>query len=148
MFIERQGATNSEKSWKPEVHKVRSRLSSWNRRNMSFGGTIVLNKAVLLSLPLYYMSIFNMLDCVIKSIESIQARFLWGWFNLKKKIHLVAWSRLSNSKLCGGLGDKKYQTHEWVPIDEVVVEILHGKICLLEESLKCKVQNWGERLDS
>ena len=86
------------------VEKVRSRLSSWKRRNLSFGGRIVLIKAALFSLPLYYMSIFKMPNCVIKSIESIQARFLWGGFDLKKKIHLVAWSKLSNSKLCGGLG--------------------------------------------
>ncbi|GFY80587.1 hypothetical protein Acr_01g0003960 [Actinidia rufa] len=67
-------------------------------------GRIVLIKVVLLSLPLYYMSIFKMPEGVIKSIESIQSRFLWGGSDLKRKIHLVAWSKLHQSKICGGLG--------------------------------------------
>ncbi|GFZ06765.1 hypothetical protein Acr_18g0009350 [Actinidia rufa] len=41
----------------------------------------------------------EMPEYVIKSIESIQARFLWGGSDLKSKIHLVAWSKLSQSKL-------------------------------------------------
>ena len=86
------------------IDKIKSRLSSWKRRHLSFRGRIVLIKAVLLSLPLYYMTIYKMPECVIKSIESIQARFLWGGSDLKRKIHLVTWSKLSQSKLSGGLG--------------------------------------------
>ncbi|XP_057506509.1 uncharacterized protein LOC130789694 [Actinidia eriantha] len=67
-----------KETWKPVIDKVRSRLSLWKRRNLSFGGRIVLIKAALLSLPLYYMSIFKMPECVVKNIESIQARFMWG----------------------------------------------------------------------
>ncbi|GFZ17169.1 hypothetical protein Acr_26g0004390 [Actinidia rufa] len=71
------GANPKLKStWKPVVDKIKFRLSSWKRRQLSFGGRIVLIKAVLLSLPLYYMSIFKMPEGVIKSIDSIQSRFL------------------------------------------------------------------------
>ena len=86
-------------TWKSVIDKIKSRLSSWKKRHLSFRGRIVLIKAILLSLPLYYMSIFKMPEYVIKSIESIQARFLWGGSDLKRKIHLVAWSKLSQSKL-------------------------------------------------
>ena len=89
---------------KPAVDKIKFKLSSWKRRQLSIGGRIVLIKAILLSLPIYYMSIFKMLEGVIKSIESIQSRFLWGRFDLKRKIHLVAWSKLYQSKIYGGLG--------------------------------------------
>lgn len=91
-------------SWKPVIEKIRSRLATWKRRFLSFGGKLVLLKSVILSLPLCYMSLFKMPEGVIKSIESIQARFLWGGADLKRKIHMVAWSKLLQDKSCGGLG--------------------------------------------
>lgn len=65
-------------TWKPVIDKIKSRLATWKRRYLSFGGRIVLIKSVLCSLPIFYMSIFKMPEGVIKCIEPIQANFLWG----------------------------------------------------------------------
>lgn len=102
------GANPKLKStWKPVIDKVRSRLASWKRRYISFGGRVVLIKSVLCSLPIFYMSLFKMPEGVIKSIESIQAKFLWGGSDLKKKLHMVAWTKITQKKESGGLGIKK-----------------------------------------
>lgn len=98
------GNPRLKSSWKPVIEKIRSRLATWKRRFLSFGGKLVLLKSVILGLPLCYMSLFKMPEGVIKSIESIQARFLWGGADLKRKIHMVAWSKLLQDKSCGGLG--------------------------------------------
>ncbi|GFY88782.1 hypothetical protein Acr_06g0007220 [Actinidia rufa] len=86
------GANPKLKStWKPVVDKIKFRLSSWK-------------SPLGVGLYLSRFSIFKMPEGVIKRIDSIQSRFLWGGSNLKRKIHLVAWSKLHQSKICGGLG--------------------------------------------
>ena len=117
-------------TWKPVVDKIKFRLSSWKRRQLSFGGRIVLIKAVLLSLPIYYMSIYKMPEGVIKSIESIQSRFLWGGFDLKRKIHLVAWSKLYQSKICGDLGIRDMKL-----LNESILLKLWWRFCMYKYSL-------------
>lgn len=52
------------------------------------------------------MSLFKMPEGVAKTIESIQAKFLWGGSDLKRKIHLIAWPKITHKKACGGLGIK------------------------------------------
>ena len=37
----------------------------------------------------------------------MQSNFLWGGFELKKKVHLVNWEKVSTTKDKGGLGIRK-----------------------------------------
>lgn len=69
--------------------KIQSKLPTWKKRVMSFGGRLALLKSVLCSLPIYYLSLFRIPDGVAKKIESIQANFLWGGCDLNRKIHMV-----------------------------------------------------------
>ncbi|XP_071708947.1 uncharacterized protein [Rutidosis leptorrhynchoides] len=55
--------------WKVVLDKVKSRLSDWKARSISFGCRVKLIKSVLSSLPLYYFSIFLAPPCVIKELE-------------------------------------------------------------------------------
>jgi len=57
--------------WKLVVDRIVSRLSSWNHQFLSFGGRLVLLKAVLSSLPVYFLSFFKAPAGIISSIESI-----------------------------------------------------------------------------
>lgn len=45
--------------WDPIVHRIKSRLTGWNSRFLSFGGRLVLLKSVLTSLPVYALSFFR-----------------------------------------------------------------------------------------
>ncbi|GFS28866.1 hypothetical protein Acr_00g0004350 [Actinidia rufa] len=73
-------------TWKPVIEKVSTKLATWKRRHITFGGRLVLIKSALNNLPIYYMSLFKMPAGVIKKLESIQANFLWGSSDLKRKI--------------------------------------------------------------
>jgi hypothetical protein len=44
--------------WDPIVNRIKSRLSGWNSRFLSFGGRLILLKSVLTSLPVYALSFF------------------------------------------------------------------------------------------
>ena len=57
--------------WEPVVNTIKSRLSRWQSRFLSFGGQLVLLKSVLTSLPVYALSFFKAPLGIISSIESI-----------------------------------------------------------------------------
>jgi len=64
--------------WKPTVDRIVSRLSSWNHKFLSFGGLLVLLKAVLSSLPVYFLSFFKAPACIISSLEFIFKKKIGG----------------------------------------------------------------------
>jgi hypothetical protein len=64
--------------WEPVLARIRSRLSGWGSRFLSFGGRLVLLKSVLTSLPVYALSFFKAPSGIISSIESLLIHFFWG----------------------------------------------------------------------
>jgi len=64
--------------WEPLLHRIKSRLSSWNSKYLAFGGRLVLLKSVLSSLPVYALSFFKAPAGIISSIESILNCFFFG----------------------------------------------------------------------
>jgi len=62
--------------WEPLLHRINSRLSSWNSKHLFFGGRLVLLKSILSSLPVYALSFFKAPVGIISSIESILNFFL------------------------------------------------------------------------
>lgn len=102
------GANPRRKStWATIIEKCQRRLASWKRRFISFGGRLTLIRSVLSSLPVYYMSLFKLLEGVARAIDRIQAFFLWGGSNLKRKIRLVKWEEVTKSKKQGGIRVRK-----------------------------------------
>ena len=96
-----------KKTWKPIIDKFKMRLAGWKGRFLSFAGRLTLVKAVLSSLPVYFMSLFKLPEGIAKELDKIQATFLWGGSKLKRKIHLVKWSEVTKSRYQGGLEIRK-----------------------------------------
>jgi len=57
--------------WDPVLNTIKSRLTGWHSRFLSFGGRLVLLKFVLTPLPVYALSFFKALSGIISFIESI-----------------------------------------------------------------------------
>ena len=55
----------------PVMHIIKSRLSVWKSRFLSFGGQLTLLKFVLTSLPVYALSFFKASSGIISFIESL-----------------------------------------------------------------------------
>jgi len=64
--------------WEPVVNTIKSRMSRWQSRFLSFGGRLVLLKSVLTSLPVYALSFFKAPSGIISSINSIFSKKFWG----------------------------------------------------------------------
>ncbi|KAI3797458.1 hypothetical protein L1987_32715 [Smallanthus sonchifolius] len=84
------------KNWGPVVNKIKERLTSWKAKTLSFGGRLTLVKAVLGSLPLYFLSMFKAPNKIIKELETIRRRFLWGAVTHKRRSTGLRGITLSN----------------------------------------------------
>nr|GEU48056.1 reverse transcriptase domain, reverse transcriptase zinc-binding domain protein [Tanacetum cinerariifolium] len=65
--------------WGKVVKPVRDRLSEWKAKSLSICGILTLIKFILCSIPIYYLSLFKAPDKIINLLESIHARFFWGF---------------------------------------------------------------------
>ena len=61
--------------WQPVVEKVEKRLGGWRGRLLISGGRLVLVKAVLSTIPTYFMSAFRMPAGVRRRLESAMQIF-------------------------------------------------------------------------
>lgn len=64
-------------TWNTIVEKFKKKLFGWKSRSLSFARRVALITIVLLSLLIYFMSIFKALETVIKRIDNIRRNFLW-----------------------------------------------------------------------
>ena len=79
--------SNSVKTWEPVVEKFEQRLAGWKATLLSIGGRVTLLKSVLTSLPVFYMSLFQISNTVKLVVDRILRRFLWGGSSNKRKLH-------------------------------------------------------------
>ncbi|KAL9662535.1 hypothetical protein QQ045_027368 [Rhodiola kirilowii] len=99
------GANTSRiNTWRPVIQKFKQKLATWRSANLSMAGRVVLIKAALSNLPLYYASMYKMPVTVAQEMERIQRQFLWGSSDSRRKIHYVKWSKIKKPKQYGGLG--------------------------------------------
>ncbi|RVW26393.1 putative ribonuclease H protein [Vitis vinifera] len=102
------GASNRASSaWDGMEEKVRRRLALWKRQYLSKGGRITLIKSMLVSIPLYQMSLFRMPKSVARRLEKLQRDFLWRGANGGNKAHLVKWEVVCADKEKGGFASAK-----------------------------------------
>ncbi|GJR58116.1 reverse transcriptase domain, reverse transcriptase zinc-binding domain protein [Tanacetum coccineum] len=91
--------------WDVVINRIRDRLSAWKAKSLSIGGRLTLIKSTLGSIPLYYLSLFKAPIKVVNLLESIRARFFWGFKDDKFGVSWVKWNNILLSSKMGGLGD-------------------------------------------
>ncbi|XP_076959404.1 uncharacterized protein LOC143635460 [Bidens hawaiensis] len=111
-----------------------------------YWGKVTLIKSVLESLPTYYFSIYKAPVTVINELEALIKKFLWGGNLDVKKIHWVAWDKVTCTKKNGGLGLKRLNISnsvlllKWVWRYRVEAGALWRKII---DSIHYKKRKWG-----
>jgi hypothetical protein len=80
------------------------RVNDWSEKYLSSGGKEVLVKSILRSLPTYAMSVFKFSTSLCDDLEQIIRNFWWDDENERKKVHWLAWDKISKPKLRGGIG--------------------------------------------
>ncbi|KAJ0853546.1 putative RNA-directed DNA polymerase [Helianthus annuus] len=95
---------NLVKNWRPIIERFEEKLTLWKARTLSFGGRVTLIEAVLGNLPSYFLSLFCAPIQVLKQLEKIRRKFLWGGCMEKSKVSWVPWFKVVAPKNKGGLG--------------------------------------------
>lgn len=90
-------------TWESILTRIRNKLASWKTKTLSRAGRVVLIKAVLNSLPLYYLSIYKAPRRVIMKIVQMQHHFLWQGNKSGRGLPLIRWSIIQKPKALGGL---------------------------------------------
>ncbi|GJX73543.1 hypothetical protein Tco_0312138 [Tanacetum coccineum] len=65
--------------WDVVINRFCEKLSSWKANTLSIDGRLTLVKAILGSLPIYYLSLFKAPSLVIDALETIRRRFFCGF---------------------------------------------------------------------
>lgn len=86
------------------IKKVRSKIDGWKNKLLSKGGKLILLKHILLSMPVYQFSAFDVPKAVIKSLESIFSSFIWGNYKDKPNKKWISWDKISTPTASGCLG--------------------------------------------
>lgn len=94
---------NSASIWYPIIEKFQNRLAYWKSKFLSTGGRLRLVKSVLSSLPIFYLSLFQMPTSVNSQLNNLIAEFIGGATD-KRAIHWVKWDHLCLPKLYDGPG--------------------------------------------
>ena len=58
---------------------------------------------MLVSMPLYLMSLFRIPKAISKRLEKVQRDFLWGGATLERRPHTVKWETVCLNRDKGGL---------------------------------------------
>ena len=82
------------------VNRIKSRLSGWKSRFLSFGGRLILLKSVLTALPVFALSFFKAPSGIISF--DLFFYFIFGGEDLRK-ISWVGWRSVCLRKEYGGL---------------------------------------------
>nr|GEU28692.1 RNA-directed DNA polymerase, eukaryota, reverse transcriptase zinc-binding domain protein [Tanacetum cinerariifolium] len=91
-------------NWKRLIDRFWSKLSFWKSNLISIGGRVTLIKSVLGSMGIYYMSLFNVPELILKNHERFRDNFFWGGDESNQKLAWVKWDNVLASFDKGGLG--------------------------------------------
>ncbi|XP_044464414.1 uncharacterized protein LOC123194970 [Mangifera indica] len=73
------------------IQKIVGRITSWRSKALSYAGRLILIRAVLFSIQIYWSSIFILPSSIHKEIDGILRNFLWSGASMEGKKAKVAW---------------------------------------------------------
>ena len=88
----------------PLISKLRQRQPGWKAKLLSFAGRIELIKSTLLTLHIFWASIFLFSKACLETLEKHIRNFFWGSFDDTKKMKTISWSKICQPIEQGGLG--------------------------------------------
>ena len=90
--------------WNWMVQKVEKRIGNWSFCWISLGGRLALEKVVLQSLPVYWVSLANIPSTILHKNQELISNFVWRGARKNKGIHLTKWKNITRPKKIGGWG--------------------------------------------
>jgi hypothetical protein len=124
------------------------RLSDWIEKYLSSGGKEVLIKVVLQALPVYAMSVFQFPVGLIDELNKLIRDFHWGDEHDRRRMHWLSWDKLTQPKLCGGMGFRDFRVYNQALLARQAWRLIHFPDSLCARLLKAKYFPAGHLLDT
>jgi hypothetical protein len=84
--------------------RIWDKMHGWKENFLSQARKEVLLKAVVLAIPTYTMSVFQLPKTLCKDINSMMSKFWWGHKDNDHKVAQMSWEKMGRAKENGGLG--------------------------------------------
>lgn len=85
--------------WNPLINNIKSKLEGWEVKHLSMLGRLVLLKAVIDIIPIFWFNLYLIPVTVLKHIERLRRGFIWGQTTQgKPRLHLLKWDKLIMQK--------------------------------------------------
>ncbi|KAL7207488.1 hypothetical protein ACSBR1_029440 [Camellia fascicularis] len=110
--------------------KLQNRLTGWKANMLSITERATLINSVTSALLAYMMQTMDLPANVCKDMDRLNKNILWGDVGTSKKIHLVNWATVCNSKKLGGLGIRKAKDSNLALLSKLGWKLLSGESCL------------------
>ncbi|KAJ4784686.1 reverse transcriptase [Rhynchospora pubera] len=91
------------------LDKLKTKLAGWKSQMLSHAGRLVLIKSVLMSMPVYTMSLEMLPKKIVKDINSLLAKFFWGKTHKERYMSFIGWQKVCKPLEDGGLAVKDLQ---------------------------------------
>lgn len=88
------------------LQQIKTRLSSWSAKSLSFAGRLLLIKTVITGITTFWCSTFILPQACVKRINSLCGVFLWQGNIEQHHTARVSWEVVTKPKREGGLGIK------------------------------------------
>ncbi|GJY45770.1 RNA-directed DNA polymerase, eukaryota, reverse transcriptase zinc-binding domain protein [Tanacetum coccineum] len=111
---------------KPLISKLKTKISDWKNKSLSYAGRVQLIAFVLSSMQNYWASVFLLPKQVIYEINKLLEGFLWCQGELPKGKAKVSWDKVCKPKDQGGLGLKNLSV--WNELGQLQVPTLSDEI--------------------
>lgn len=127
------------------VDNVKSKLTAWKLKHLTFAGRVTLSKSVIQALLLYTMMSASILKACIEETHKLQRSFIWEQEEHSKKVHAISWDVVTKPKNLGGLGIRRLDVVNKACIMKLGWEIRNGAQQLWCKLLKGKYDRnyWG-----
>lgn len=93
--------------YQPLLDKVRTRISSWSVRHLSYASRLQLIQSVIYSLINFWAAVFPLPKKFLEELERLCSSYLWKGEIGSARDAKVSWDSVCTPKICGGLGLKK-----------------------------------------
>ncbi|XP_027174561.1 uncharacterized protein LOC113774198 [Coffea eugenioides] len=91
------------------IEKFVAKLAGWQKKLLSQGGRLILIKHVLSAISLHVLAVMDPPKQVLKSLERVMAKFLWGQSDFGSKHHWCSWKNLCYPIFEDGLGIRGFE---------------------------------------
>ena len=143
----------SFKDWMWLYRKIEGRIGCWTYKFLSRGGRLVLLKAILQSILVYWATIAYISKGILQKLRKKFVSFLWSTNRHSKGIPLARWQFLASTKYLGGWGIKNpflfCQSLEaknlWLLIKNL--DSIWGKVLSSKYFLNGSIQEWIRKRD-